>query len=141
MSTRARPSSPAHGGRPARPRFFALMKASTAFLSATLLVQGITAGQLLSDGGSRELHHATGPVVTVAMVLQIVAAFLVWRAGRGSARHLAVSAILLVLISVQFVLGGSGDLAVHVPLGVALFGASAVMVAQVWSPRPGRTAG
>ncbi|MEV4290450.1 hypothetical protein AB0K40_33510 [Nonomuraea bangladeshensis] len=29
---------------------------------------------------------------------------------------------------------GSGALAVHVPLGVALFGASAVLVAQVWSP-------
>ncbi|MFG3436286.1 hypothetical protein ACGF0J_03490 [Nonomuraea sp. NPDC047897] len=56
-------------------------------------------------------------------------------------RYLAVSALLFVLISVQFVVGGSGDLAVHVPLGVALFGASAVMVAQVWSSRPDRAAG
>ncbi|RSN58559.1 hypothetical protein DMH01_21135 [Amycolatopsis sp. WAC 04182] len=116
-------------------RFFGLLKASTLFLAATLLVQGITAGQLLSGAGGGGLHHATGPFVTVAMVLQIVAAALVWRPGRGSARYLVVSAILLVLVSVQFVVGGSGDLAVHVPLGVALFGASAVLVAQVWTPR------
>lgn len=118
-----------------RPKFFGLLKASTVFLAATLLVQGITAGQLLSGEGGSSVHHATGPFVTVAMVVQLVAALLVWRVGRGSARYPAISAILLVLIGVQFVVGGSGDLAVHVPLGVALFGASTVLVAQVWSPR------
>ncbi|MFE6613796.1 hypothetical protein [Amycolatopsis sp. NPDC057786] len=116
-------------------RFFGLLKASSLFLAATLLVQGITAGLLLSGEGGSSVHHATGPLVTVAMVLQIVAALLVWRAGHGSPRYLVVSAILLVLVGVQFVVGGSGDLAVHVPLGVALFGASTVLVAQVWSPR------
>jgi hypothetical protein len=116
------------------------MEASTVFLAAALLVQGITAGQLLSNEGSRQLHHATGGVVSVAMVLQIIAALLVWRAGHGSARYLAVSALLLVLIGVQFVVGSSGNLAVHVPHGVAVFGAGAVLVAQVWSTRPARTA-
>ncbi|UMP03342.1 hypothetical protein [Amycolatopsis sp. EV170708-02-1] len=118
-----------------RPRFYGLLKVSTVLLAATLLVQGITAGQLLSGGGGGSVHHATGPLVTAAMIVQIVAALLVWRVGRGSARHAAISAILLVLIGVQFVVGGSGDLAVHAPLGVALFGASTVLVAQVWSPR------
>ena len=93
-------------------RFFGLLKASTVFLAATLLVQGITAGLLLSGEGGSSVHHATGPLVTVAMVVQLVAALLVWR-----------------------VVGGSGDLAVHVPLGVALFGVSTVLVAQVWSRR------
>lgn len=136
MPKPAKPPSTAHAERPVRPRFFGLMKASTVFLAAALLMQGITAGQLLSNEGSRQLRHATGPLVTVAMVLQIIAALLVWRAGRGPVRYPAVSALLMVLVSVQFVVGGSGNLAVHVPLGVALFGASAVLVAQVWSPRP-----
>ncbi|MEV4077855.1 hypothetical protein [Nonomuraea fuscirosea] len=70
------------------------MKASTVFLAAAPLVQGITAGQVLSSEGGRQLHHATGPIVTVAMVLQIIAALPVWRAGRGSARYAAVSAPL-----------------------------------------------
>ncbi|MFF4238863.1 hypothetical protein ACFYYL_23565 [Actinomadura geliboluensis] len=135
MSTPTALPSSAGAEQPARPRFFALMKASTVFLSTALLVQGITAGQLLSDGGSRQLHDATSPAVTVAMVLQLIAALLVWRAGRGPVLYPAVSALLLVLISVQFLVGGSGDLAVHVPLGVALFGASAVLTAQVWFPR------
>ncbi|QKG27227.1 hypothetical protein [Actinomadura verrucosospora] len=111
------------------------MKASTVFLATAVLVQGVTAGQLLSDGGSRQLHDATSPAVTVAMVLQVIAALLVWRPGRGPVRYLAVSALLFVLISIQFMVGGSGELAVHVPLGVALFGASAVLAAQVWAPR------
>jgi cytochrome b len=112
------------------------MKASTVILAAALLVQGVTAGQVLSNEDGSQLHQATGPIVTVAMVLQIIAALLVWRAGHGSARYLAVSALLFVLVSVQFVVGGNGNLAVHVPLGVALFGASAVLVAQAWSTRP-----
>ncbi|GLY68672.1 hypothetical protein [Amycolatopsis taiwanensis] len=138
MSTSTKLPSPAHAGRPVQPRFFGLMKASTLFLAAALLVQGITAGLLLSNEGSRQLHHATGAVVTAAMVLQIIAALLVWRAGHGSARFPAISALLFLLISVQFVVGSSGNLAVHVPLGVALFGAGAVLAAQVWSIRPAR---
>ncbi|MFI7650993.1 hypothetical protein ACIBTZ_33765 [Micromonospora sp. NPDC049460] len=136
MSTPSKLPSSAHAERPAHPRFFGLMKASTVLLAAALLVQGITAGQLLSSEGDSQLHDATGPFVTVAMVLQIIAALLVWRAGHGSLRYLAASAVLLVLIGIQFVVGGSGKLAVHVPLGVALFGASAVLVAQVWATRP-----
>ncbi|SCL44950.1 hypothetical protein GA0070606_0529 [Micromonospora citrea] len=140
MSTPTKLPPAARAERSAPPRFFGLMKASTVILAAALLVQGITAGQLMSSEDGSQLHDATGPVVTVAIVLQIIAALLVWRAGRGSARYPAVSALLFLLISVQFVVGGSGNLAVHVPLGVALFGASAVLVAQVWSTRPARRA-
>ncbi|ONI77941.1 hypothetical protein ALI144C_31575 [Actinosynnema sp. ALI-1.44] len=131
MSSTKLPSSAC----PERPRFFGLMKATTVFLAAALLVQGITAGQLLSTEDGRQLHHATGPLVTVAMALQIIAAFLVWKAGRGSARYLVASALMMVLVAVQFVVGGSGNLAVHVPLGVALFGGAAALVTQVWPTR------
>ncbi|RBQ18766.1 hypothetical protein DP939_16210 [Spongiactinospora rosea] len=127
--------------RPVPPRFFGLLKASTVLVAVTLLVQGITAGRLLAGEGGPQLHHATGRAVTAAVVLQIIAALLVWRAGRGPARYLGIGALLFVLIGVQFVTGGSGDAAVHVPLGVALFGASAALVAQVWSPRAARTTG
>ncbi|MEV4569944.1 hypothetical protein AB0K12_39870 [Nonomuraea sp. NPDC049419] len=71
------------------------------FLAAALLMPGITAGQPLSGDASRQLHHATGGVVSAAMLMQIITALLVWRAGHGSARYLAVRALLLVLIGVH----------------------------------------
>ncbi|WP_433333467.1 hypothetical protein [Spirillospora sp. CA-294931] len=135
MSGSTKPPSPA-----LPPRFFGLMKATSVFLAVALLTQGITAGQLMSDEDGAQLHHATSGVVSFALLLQAVAALLVWRAGRGSWRYLAVTLLLMVFTSVQFLVGSSGDVAVHVPLGVALFGAGAVLVAQVWSVRPVRTA-
>ncbi|QKW33346.1 hypothetical protein HUT06_04295 [Actinomadura sp. NAK00032] len=138
MSSPAKPLSPAHAERESLPRFFGLMKATTAFLATALLVQGITAGQILADeDGGSQLHDSTGPAVTAALILQTIAAALVWRVGRGSGRYLAVTGLLLVFTAVQFVVGGRGDLAVHVPLGVALFGAGAVLMTQVWTARPG----
>lgn len=141
MSSPAKPLSPARTERGSPPRFFGLLRVTTTFLAATLLTQGVTAGQILADeDGGSGLHDATGPAVTVAVILQAVAAALVWRVGRGSGRYLAVTGLLSVFIAVQFVVGGSGDLAVHVPLGVALFGAGAVLTAQVWTARPVRGA-
>lgn len=138
MSSPAKPLSPARTERESPPRFFGLLKATTLFLAVTLLTQGITAGQILADGDDGlQLHDTTGTAVTVAVILQAVAAALVWRVGRGPGRYLAVTGLLFVFISIQFVVGGSGDVAVHVPLGVALFGAGAVLTAQVWTVRSG----
>ncbi|MFI0486198.1 hypothetical protein [Actinomadura sp. 9N215] len=114
------------------PRFYGLLKAATAFLATTLLLQGITAGQLL-DGAENggEIHRSTSGVVIVALLVTITAAILVRRGG-GSARPLATSLVTAVLTLVQFALGDSGDTAVHVPLGVALMGGGAALAAQVW---------
>ncbi|MFE6777141.1 hypothetical protein [Streptomyces sp. NPDC057702] len=140
MSSPTTPPAPARPGPGRAPRFFGLMKATTAFLATSLLVQGITAGQLMSSADGKSLHHATGPLVTAALVLQTLAAVLVWRADRRTVRYLVVTLVLLVLTSVQFVAGGNGDVALHVPLGVALFGAGAVLMTQVWTARPARAA-
>ncbi|MEV3986237.1 hypothetical protein [Nonomuraea sp. NPDC049758] len=140
MSSSAKLPFPAHAEHAPLPRFFGLMKATTLFLAATLLMQAFTAGQLLSNEGGRQLHDATGGAVSVALVLQVIAALLVWRVGHGSARYLIVSASMVLLTGIQFVVGASGDVAIHVPLGVVLFGAGTFLVAQVWSTRPARTA-
>ncbi|WP_067832695.1 hypothetical protein [Actinomadura kijaniata] len=136
MSSPIKPPFQARTDRALPPRFFGLLKATSVFLATALLTQGITAGFLMSDEDGRRLHGATGAVVTFALILQIVAALLVWRAGRGSVRYLAVTALLFVFTSVQFMVGSSGNVAVHVPLGVALFGAGAVLMAQIWTTRP-----
>lgn len=138
MSSPTNPPSDTHAERNPPPRFFGLMKATTVFLAAALLAQGLTAGQLLSNADGGGLHQNTGGVVTFALVLQTIAALLVWRAGRGSGRYLAVTAVLWVFVSIQFTV--HDNVAVHVPLGVALFGAGAVLTAQVWTTRPAKPA-
>ncbi|MEU8796071.1 hypothetical protein [Spirillospora sp. NPDC048819] len=116
----------------APPRFYGLLKASAAFLATAMLVQGITAGQLL-DGAENglEMHRGTTGVVIVALLVTIVAALLVRRGG-GSARPLAGSLVAAVLTGAQMALGNSGETAVHVPLGVALMGIGTALVTQVW---------
>ncbi|MGH3244558.1 MAG: hypothetical protein ACRDNL_29600 [Spirillospora sp.] len=117
----------------APPRFFGLLKASAALLATAMLIQGITAGQLLdgADNGS-EMHRTTSGIVVLALLVTIVSAFLVRRGG-GPARPLATSLVTTVLVIVQYALGDSGETAVHVPLGVLLMGGAAALAAQVWS--------
>ncbi|GAA3936435.1 hypothetical protein GCM10023085_17360 [Actinomadura viridis] len=43
------------------------MKATTVYLAAALLTQGIAAGHLLSSEDGSRLHHVTGGAVTIAL--------------------------------------------------------------------------
>ncbi|OLT10570.1 hypothetical protein BJF79_25770 [Actinomadura sp. CNU-125] len=117
------------------PRFYGLLKASTAFLATTMLIQGITAGLLLDgteNGG--EIHRSTSSIVIVALVITITAAILVRRNG-GPIRPLATCLVTTVLTLVQYALGENGSAAVHVPLGVALMGGATALAVQVWGQR------
>ncbi|TDC56459.1 hypothetical protein E1281_07200 [Actinomadura sp. KC345] len=122
----------------APPRFHGLLKAATAFLATCMLLQGVTAGQLL-DGAEngRDVHEAASGVVVAAVLVAVVAALLVRRAG-GSARPLLMSLVTAVLVGVQVALGSGGETALHVPLGVALMGGGAALVTQVWGRSGGR---
>jgi hypothetical protein len=61
-----------------------------------------------------------------------VAAVLLWRLGRGVGWPALVSLAVLLLGFVQSMLGGSGAVAAHVPLGMALFGLSVWLVVWSW---------
>lgn len=119
----------------APPRFYGLLKASAAFLATAMLIQGITAGQLL-DGAENglEIHGTTSGIVIIAILVTIVAAILVRRGG-GSSRYLTTSLAAAVFTGIQIALGNNGETAIHVPLGVALMGSGAALVTQVWSQR------
>jgi hypothetical protein len=55
-------------------------------------------------------------------LVQAVLAVLVWRPGRGPSWPAIASVGLLVAILLQIAMGQASQLAVHVPLGVAIFG-------------------
>jgi hypothetical protein len=85
-----------------------------------LLVQGATAGQLLSRSRGALAFHAAGAIVFhVLSALMVIAAALLWRSTRA-VWPVVISALVLVLGVVQAYLGDQGALSVHVPLAMAL---------------------
>ncbi|MHA6623417.1 hypothetical protein [Pseudonocardia sp. DLS-67] len=115
------------------PRLTAAMRVTATLLAVVLLAQAVTAGLLLSVPGGRAVHAATVALVMITGLAQLVAAILVWRPGAGSPRFAIGSALLLVLLIAEVMVGEAGVTVLHVPLGAALLAASAVLVAQVWS--------
>jgi hypothetical protein len=101
-------------------------------LSAALfLLQPILAGQFLFNdhGGLKDVHRIVGDILILTVAGQLLAAFLARRTfGIGLIMH---NVALLVLTFAQVGLGEAGkepsggtstELALHIPLGVALFG-------------------
>ncbi|GGP15451.1 hypothetical protein LDL08_25420 [Nonomuraea glycinis] len=98
---------------------------------AAILVQAVTAGQMMS-GAAGGLHGAGAGAVHLLGLVQLVVAVLLWRPARGVGWPALVSLAVLLLGFVQSMLGGSGVVAAHVPLGMTLFGLSVWLVVWSW---------
>ncbi|WP_433423957.1 hypothetical protein ACQP1V_17005 [Microtetraspora malaysiensis] len=111
--------------------------AATAHL-AGVLGQAALAGLFVTGDVDMLTQHRDNAGVTHAFLyLQLVAAILLWRPGRGPIGPAWASVALVVMETVQVVLGQSRVLAGHFPLGMAIFGGSAVLVVWTWrSLRP-----
>jgi hypothetical protein len=95
-----------------------------------VFAQAALAGNLLA-GNARalRLHEVNGTeVLTLVGLIQLLLAVLVWWPGRGPAWPALVSLLLLGAEIVQIGYGFAGRLAVHVPLGVAVFGLSLTLL-------------
>lgn len=115
--------------------YLTAFKILIALSGVAVLVQAVSAGQLLS-GGSSGLHAAGAGAVHLLQLLTFVAGILVWRPGRGPAWPALASLVAMLLGFVQSAVGGSGAVIVHVPLGMALFGITVWLVVWSWrSPR------
>ena len=103
-----------------------------------IVLQGVTAGEILSRNRMAEsLHYAGAFVVHALTALTVVAAYLVLRQRRGPWWPTAVAAAIFVVGFVQAAIGEAGILAVHVPLAMLLL-VGAVLV-MGWSfARPQR---
>ncbi|GAA3562159.1 hypothetical protein GCM10022419_048550 [Nonomuraea rosea] len=111
--------------------YLTAFKVVAALSTLSVLVQAVTAGQLMSGGGA-SLHGTGAGAVHVLGLVQVVVAVLVWRPGRGVGWPALVSVAVLLLGFLQSALGGSGAVAVHVPLGMTLFGLSVWLVVWAW---------
>ncbi|MCZ0982757.1 hypothetical protein O1L60_38135 [Streptomyces diastatochromogenes] len=107
------------------------VQVSIALQTLTLFFQATTAGLLLASPHTEVLHSVGARVTYGATMLYVLAAVLAWRPGGGSPRPILYSTGFLVLSSVQVVLGIAHKPALHVPLGVLMFGLSVLALGQI----------
>jgi heme A synthase len=121
-ATRSQPDRPAtHTERPGIVR---AMRVVLWLLAAAVFAQAVFAGLVLDGGDAwRDWHATNGMLVLPLLALtQVVLAVLVWRRRRGPGWLAIASVGLLLALQVQSVLGMTSQLALHVPLGMAIFG-------------------
>lgn len=121
---------------PAVLRTAAFTKIAVALQTLAIFFQAVTAGLLLTTSYGETPHGVGARVMYGATMLYVLAAVLAWRPGGGSPRPILHSSGFLVLASVQVVLGIAHKAALHVPLGVMMFGLSVLVLARVLTARP-----
>ncbi|WP_371502662.1 hypothetical protein OG871_36305 [Kitasatospora sp. NBC_00374] len=104
--------------------------------TAAILFQAVTAGLLLSSSHGEVLHSVGARVMYAASMLYVLAAILAWRPGGASPRPVLHASGFLALASAQVILGIAHKPALHVPLGVLMFGLSMLALGHVPATDP-----
>jgi hypothetical protein len=93
-------------------------------LAVLVFAQAFFAGLFLDGNATWRDWHATNGMLLVPLLalVEVVLAILVWRPGRGPGWIALASVGLLLAIFIQIGMGQTSQLAVHVPLGVAILG-------------------
>ena len=115
-----------------RPGLINAFKISCHVTTLLMLLQAVLAGLFISDEASDAMdqHEMTAYVLLLAVVVQLVLAYLT--RGWGQFKLLYWVAVLAVAVVVQLGLGSASEdhklpEAIHIPLGVFIFGLSAVV--------------
>ncbi|PBC60260.1 hypothetical protein BKI49_30025 [Streptomyces sp. Tue6028] len=115
---------------PAVPRGTTFLQVAVALQTATIFLQAVSAGLLLTAHYGEVMHSVGARVMYGASMLYVLAAVLAWKPGGGSPRPVLHASGFLALASVQVVLGIAHVPAVHVPLGILMFGLSVLALAR-----------
>ncbi|TMR24398.1 hypothetical protein ETD86_04500 [Nonomuraea turkmeniaca] len=100
---------------------------------AGVLGQAALAGLFLTgDVDLLTWHRNNAGFTHSVLYLQLVAAILLWRPGRGPLWPALAGLGLVVAETVQVAAGQDRVIALHFPLGMAIFGMSAVFTAWTW---------
>ena len=92
-------------------------------LALLVFAQAVFAGLFLDGNAAWRQWHAINGMLLIPLLalLAVVLAVVLWRSGGPGWIALASLALLLAIV-VQNAMGQSGQVAVHVPLGVAILG-------------------
>lgn len=109
---------------------FPFLRVAITLQTLTIFLQAVSAGLLLTSSYGETLHSVGARVMYGASMLYVLAAVLAWKPGGGPLRPVWQASGFLVLASVQVVLGIAHVPAVHLPLGVLMFGLSVLALAR-----------
>jgi hypothetical protein len=88
-----------------------------------VLAQAVFAGRILGGDDAGPAAHVVGAGVVALLSLGLcVLALVAWRRRALPARTAGTAAFILTAVLAQVAAGEAGELAVHVPLGVLIFG-------------------
>jgi len=119
-----------------KPSYLMALRAVVTLQTVTIFAASVTAGLLLSAPGGKVLHSATAYTLFGVALVHVVTAILAWRPGGGSTKPMCYAIGFLVGTLAQVALGLAHLKALHVPLGVSMFGASVLQLAWVWASDP-----
>lgn len=119
-----------------RTPFVLLLRVLAVLTMAAMLWQPTVAGLFTTGRVSYlTLHDIGAGVAALLVALDVVAAVLLRWPGRGSAALIPHAVAMLVLVGAQMALGFTHLLAVHLPLGVLLFGMALGFTARAFARR------
>ncbi len=103
-------------------------------------LQPVLAGVYLNGSSSaNRIHEPVGNVVALLCLTQLLVATIWWRTGGRFTAVLATAGIL-VAEALQIAMGYSRQLAVHIPLGIAILAATVAFTLWMFGPAPRSTA-
>jgi hypothetical protein len=111
---------------------------SLLFLLAVLVQAGLAGLFVTGDVDMLRIHGINAGLVAATLAVWIISAVLLWRPVCGPAWPIAAGAAALVAVLGQLALGYSGVVALHIPLGVAIFGLAVRLTTWAFSYRPGK---
>ena len=108
--------------------------------AALVLIQAAFAGRYLGgDAAGLRAHERNAELIATVALIQLLVAVIVWRPGRGPGWPALASLVLLAAEVTQIGFGYGRRLALHVPLGVAIFGLTVALALACWRlARPAR---
>jgi hypothetical protein len=132
---------PAQATRRPRVSLWSLRLVITVHLVA-VLAQPVLAGLYLTgDVDAIGVHSLVGSLLALVAMIVIAATLAYVIGGRGRLWVLPVGLVLFLADGMQIGFGYANELALHIPLGVAIVTASVLLAAWVWSPSAARPRG
>ncbi|MGH3695725.1 MAG: hypothetical protein ACRDRX_17335 [Pseudonocardiaceae bacterium] len=112
-----------------------LLRVTATVQAGLVLVQPVLAGWYLSgDYDALSAHAANAGYVGYGVIASLISTLLYWLPGRGRGGPFLVAVAVFVALVFQFGAGYGRNLALHIPLGVAIVTASVLFGIWAWRP-------
>lgn len=117
----------------------ALLRGTVTLLAVAVFAQPVLAGLFLGgDSAMIAVHAGVASAIELLALVQIIVAVVLWRPGRGPGWPVFASIGIFLAVFAQSAVGYAHVLAVHVPLGAAMFAGMLLLLVRVWRPGLGR---